>query len=65
LAEKTEVQLNQLSLTQLKTLHPAFEEDVSDIWDFDCSVEKRDSYGGTSKRRVLEQVEELRAKFAF
>jgi argininosuccinate lyase len=50
---------------QLKTLHPAFEEDVSDIWDFDCSVEKRDSYGGTSKRRVLEQVEELSAKFAF
>ena len=37
------------------------EEQVLAVWDFDASVERRDSIGGVSKRRVLEQADALAA----
>ena len=61
MAEETGVLLSELTCTQLKTLHPAFEEDVSEVWSYETSVERKDSTGGTSRRAVLEQVETLRA----
>jgi len=55
------VQLDQLPLEELQTLQAAFEADVSSVWDFHGSVEKKDVVGGTSKRAVLEQVHKMRA----
>ncbi len=35
------------------------QDDVTSVWDFDASAEKRDTEGGTSRRSVLEQAEKL------
>ena len=31
------------------------------MWDFEAAIERRDSTGGTSKRSVLKQAEDLMA----
>eukprot|EP01104_Vermistella_antarctica_P003662 TRINITY_DN1390_c0_g1_i1.p1 TRINITY_DN1390_c0_g1~~TRINITY_DN1390_c0_g1_i1.p1 ORF type:complete len:487 (+),score=104.16 TRINITY_DN1390_c0_g1_i1:163-1461(+) len=60
LAEKKGVPLNQLTPEDLRTIHPAFSDDVTEVWSFQTSVERRDAIGGTSKRAVLEQVATLK-----
>lgn len=60
LAEKNGVELAALTLADLQGLHPAFAEDVSQVWDFEESVERRDVDGGTSRRAVLAQISQLR-----
>jgi argininosuccinate lyase len=64
LAEARGVALSELSVADLQTLHPTFEEDVVRVWDFGESVEQRDADGGTSRRAVLAQVAQLRAWLA-
>jgi argininosuccinate lyase len=59
-AELQGVPLTELTLEDLCKLHSAFEEDVADVWDFEQSVERRDVAGGTSRRAVLAQVDQLR-----
>ena len=60
LAEDRGVALTSLTAADLKPLCPSFSDDVVDVWDFERSVESRDSEGGTSKRAVLEQVTKIR-----
>jgi argininosuccinate lyase len=60
LAEKRGVELASLSVADLQSLHPAFGEDVTGVWDFERSVEQRDSTGGTSRRAVRAQIAHLR-----
>ena len=60
MAEVQGIALPDLSLEDLQTLHKAFEEDVDAIWSFENSVERRDVTGGTSRRAVEEQIEQLR-----
>ena len=64
LAEQRGVALSSLTLAELRTLHPAFEADVARVWEFEESVERRDAEGGTSRRAVLAQIEQLRAWLA-
>lgn len=64
LAEDKGCQLSDLSVSDLKSIHPLFEEDVVDVWDFQRSAEMRDTEGGASRRSVLEQVEKLRTYLA-
>ena len=59
LAESQGSELTDLSLTELRTLHPAFEQDVADVWSYERSVEQRDAIGGSSRRAVQEQIDEL------
>ncbi|CAE7853663.1 ARG7 [Symbiodinium sp. KB8] len=61
LAEDTGVKLTDLTPDQLRTLHSAFEDDVTGVWDFTRSVESRDSPGGTSKSAVQQQIADMRA----
>uniref|UniRef100_A0A6T7IZX9 Argininosuccinate lyase n=1 Tax=Coccolithus braarudii TaxID=221442 RepID=A0A6T7IZX9_9EUKA len=61
LAEEKKCALTELSVAELKALHPLFEDDVLKVWDFEGSVERKDSIGGTSERRVLEQAVQLQA----
>ncbi len=61
LAETRGVNLAELGLDDLRTLHPAFEADVSRVWGFEESVERRDAAGGTSRRSVEAQIAQLRA----
>ncbi|WFD36189.1 argininosuccinate lyase [Malassezia cuniculi] len=61
LSEERGCQLSDLSLEDLRSLNPAFEEDVMRVWDPSESVERRNAIGGTSRRAVLEQVTRLHA----
>jgi argininosuccinate lyase len=62
MAEERGVSMSQLSIEDLKTLHPLFEQDVLQVWDFEKSVEQRCSLGGTSKKTVLIQINEMKKK---
>lgn len=55
------ITIDKLSLDQLKTISPLFEEDISAIFDFENCVERRLSQGGTSKVSVLQQVKAIRS----
>ena len=60
MAENQAIPMSELTLEDLRTLHDAFAEDVSEVWNFETSVERRDVDGGTSKRAVLAQINQLR-----
>ena len=64
LAEQRGVELPALTLADLRSLHPAFEADVAQVWDFEQSVERRDVAGGPSRRAVLAQIADLRTWLA-
>lgn len=57
LAEEQDVSIDTLTLEQLQNIDSRFEEDVLKVWDYEVSVERKCSIGGTSKARVLEQIE--------
>lgn len=57
LAEEQEVSIDTLTLEQLQKIDARFEEDVMKVWDYEQSVERKSSIGGTSKARVLEQIQ--------
>lgn len=59
LAEDKGCTLSELTATDLRALHPAFDESVQSVWDFETSVERKDVVGGTSKSAVQQQIEEL------
>ena len=61
LAEDRGCNLSQLSVADLQGIHPLFADDVTAVWDFNRSVEMRDTEGGTSKRSVMQQVSKLRS----
>mmetsp|Transcript_11455 Transcript_11455/g.11100 ORF Transcript_11455/g.11100 Transcript_11455/m.11100 type:complete len:462 (-) Transcript_11455:270-1655(-) len=62
LAENKGVPLDQLTLVDLKGLHNKFENDVMQLWSYENSAESRNSAGGTSKDKVLEQIKLIKLK---
>lgn len=64
MAEDMQCELSDSTVQDSRTIHPLFEEDVGDVWDFDASAERRDSEGGTSRRSVLEQAKKLKEYLA-
>ena len=62
LAESKNLPLDQLTVADLKTLHERFEDDVEKLWSYENSAESRDSIGGTSKARVLEQIKTIQER---
>ncbi len=61
LAEAKGLSLSGLTPEDLRSLHPAFGDDVAAVWNFERSVDQRDAAGGSSRRAVLAQIDELRA----
>lgn len=59
LAESRGAPLHSLTAADLRTLHPAFEDDVAAVWDFAQSVERRAVAGGTSRAAVQAQIDQL------
>ena len=57
LAEERQQPLTSLTHTDLQPLHPAFDEDVVNVWSFEGSVEAKSAFGGTSRVAVLKQCE--------
>ncbi|KAF4576479.1 argininosuccinate lyase [Pleurotus pulmonarius] len=64
LAESRKCQLNELTLGDFKQLNEKFDDDVLAVFDFEASVERRESIGGTSKKMIDRQVSVLRAALA-
>ena len=63
MAEDRHCELTDLTLDDLRTLHPAFDTDIALVWDMEQSVERRNAIGGTSRRAVLEQVARIEAQW--
>ena len=57
LAASRGAELEQLSLEDLRTIDPAFEQDALDILAVEKSVASRTSFGGTAPRNVETQAE--------
>lgn len=64
LAEDTGRSMSRLTLEELQAIDAGFEADIMDVWDFEASVEKRTTLGGTSRARVQEQINSLRNSLA-
>jgi argininosuccinate lyase len=60
MAEDKACTMKDLTLSDFKSLHPAFESDVTGVWDFEKSIENRASIGGTSRAAVQGQIDELK-----
>ncbi|KAI9348104.1 argininosuccinate lyase [Obelidium mucronatum] len=60
LAEDRKAPVSSLTHADFLTLHPAFEADIVDLWDFERSIETRNAAGGTSKSSVLAQIEQMK-----
>lgn len=58
LAEEQGVKLDELTLEQLQKIDSRFDYDVLAVWDYEVSVERKNSIGGTAKSRVLEQIDQ-------
>jgi len=61
LSEQTGTPMNELTYDQLKGVDARFEKDISEVFNYEKSVEMRSARGGTSKSSVLEQIKVLRA----
>lgn len=59
LAEEQKVPLDALTLEQLQAIDSRFEADVKDVWNYEVSVERKSSIGGTGKNSVLAQIDLL------
>ena len=61
LAEARQCQLNELTLDDFKGLNDKFSDDVHAVFDFEASVERRQSIGGPSRKMIDRQIAVLRA----
>jgi argininosuccinate lyase len=59
LAEEQQVSIDTLTLEQLQAIDERFEEDVMKVWDYEASVERKSSIGGTCKKSVLKQIDDM------
>ncbi len=55
--------LKELTLDEYKSFSEQINEDIYDYIDYKRSVDKRKSYGGTSRANVLKQIEEAEREF--
>jgi argininosuccinate lyase len=56
--------LDRLSQADLQALSPAFEADVTAVWDFAAAVARRTAIGGTAPESVRAQVAAARGRLA-
>jgi argininosuccinate lyase len=63
-AEGLGVGLAELTIADYQAIHPAFTEDMTSVFDFQRSVEARDTEGGTAPTAVRTQIERARELLA-
>jgi argininosuccinate lyase len=63
-AAELSVRLDQLSLAEFQDLHPAFEADVAEVFDFQASVAHREVPGATGPKAVLIQLQQAKSLLA-
>lgn len=60
-SEELGISLDQLTIEQLKEIDDRFDSDVvEEVWNYEMSVERKSSLGGTSKEMVQNQIDELK-----
>ncbi len=59
-AEELGLSLKELALAEYRAIHPAFAEDVYEVFNFERSVEARGVVGGTAPAAVQAQIEQAR-----
>jgi argininosuccinate lyase len=60
LAEDENKPMDHLTVQQFQGVDKRFGDDVLSVFDYERSVEMKDTTGGTSRRAVLEQLEALK-----
>ncbi len=60
LAEDKNKGMDKLTVEQFQSIDKRFGGDVLSVFDYERSVEFKDTTGGTSRRAVMEQVEALK-----
>ncbi len=63
LAEKQQCRLDQLSLTDMQSVHPTITADIFNVLSVEKSIESRKTYGGTSPENVKLAVQAAREKY--
>lgn len=58
LSEEANISIDTLTLEQLQNIDSRFQPDVMDVWDYEVSVERKSSIGGTSKKSVQHQIDQ-------
>jgi len=58
LAEEQNISIDTLTLEQLQNIDARFEEDVMEVWDYEASVERKSSIGGTARAAVQKQIDD-------
>ncbi|KAL7571032.1 hypothetical protein ACA910_003751 [Epithemia clementina (nom. ined.)] len=61
LAEEQGISIDALTLEQLQKIDPRFEPDVQQVWNYEASVERKSSAGGTAKAMVQKQIDDIMA----
>jgi argininosuccinate lyase len=59
LSEEQNVGIDTLTLEQLQAIDSRFEADVMKVWDYEVSVERKCSIGGTGKASVQKQIDDV------
>ncbi|KAF8231269.1 argininosuccinate lyase [Tricholoma matsutake] len=65
LAESRKCQLNELTVEDFKSLSQKFSDDIHAVFEFEASVERRESIGGTSRKMVERQISVLRNALSY
>ncbi|WP_162787756.1 argininosuccinate lyase [Anaerolinea thermolimosa] len=60
-AAALEIPLSQLPLAEFQSISPAFEKDIAEVFNFQASIARRNSPGGTSPAAVQVQLQQARA----
>jgi argininosuccinate lyase len=60
LAEAENKPMNKLAVAQFKKVDKRFGDDVLSVFDYERSVELKDTTGGTSRRAIREQLAALK-----
>lgn len=59
LAEREKCPIAGIKLVQLKQISEHFEEDVSNLWNYEHSVEQYQAFGGTARVNIEIQIQQL------
>ena len=59
MAEEMGTNIGELSLEQLQSVDKRFQADVMEVWDYEQSVERKCSTGGTSMAMVEQQISKI------
>ena len=62
LAEKKKMNLNQLTLEELRKIEPKLKEDVLKVFDLSNSIKSKKSYGGTSFENIKKMIIKYKKK---